>query len=194
VDPIEDGNAATDTTAAIQARAQELISRALRDFDSATRLEFVLSLLRHEPSGAVFWRVISEIWNCCDNTWDHRNKLYFMMVLHSRTRRRNLPDEMQPMATLPRLVDVWRGCSRDRVRGLAWTLDKSVAEGFARGHRGIRVPDPVLVSAIIPKTAIFFMGHDRLELEVVLDPYKLRSIAFTALACPCVQPVAIRMT
>jgi hypothetical protein len=51
---------------------------------------------------------------------------------------------------LPAQVQVFRSRSRPRVRGIAWTTDRIIAEGFARGHRGIRVPDPILASAIIP--------------------------------------------
>jgi hypothetical protein len=55
-------------------------------------------------------------------------------------------------------------------------LDRTVAEEFACGRRGIVVPDPVLASAEIHKTAIYFVENEREEQEVVLDPSELRSI------------------
>jgi hypothetical protein len=86
-----------------------------------------------------------------------------------------VPAKKQPPDDWPKLVKVWRGCSRQRVPGVAWTLDRTVAEGFARGHR-FPVPDPVLACAEIPKTAIYFFENERKEQEVVLDPSKLRAI------------------
>src|SRR5215472_3137418 len=46
------------------------------------------------------------------------------------------PSQRQFFETLPPLVRVFRGCARLRVRGIAWTVDRAVAEDFARGHRG----------------------------------------------------------
>jgi hypothetical protein len=73
-------------------------------------------------------------------------------------------------------LQVFRGCSRARVCGIAWTMERTIAEGFARGHRGIRVPDPVVASALIPKDAIFFATDDRNENEIVLNPRRLRGL------------------
>ena len=78
--------------------------------------------------------------------------------------------------TLPPLVQVFRGCSAPRVRGIAWSTERSVAEGFARGHRFIRVPEPVVASAVIPKEHIFFVTDERNEKEIVLDPRRLRKV------------------
>ena len=77
---------------------------------------------------------------------------------------------------LPDQVEVFRGCSRPRVRGVSWTTDRDVAAGFAQGHRSILVPDPVIVSAVIPKGAVFIVGTDRQESEVILDPRQLREL------------------
>jgi hypothetical protein len=86
------------------------------------------------------------------------------------------PEQRQFFETLPLRVRVFRGCSRPRVRGVSWAIDRAVAEGFARGHRGIRVPDPVVASAVIPKEYIFFATNDRSEQEVVLNPCRLRRV------------------
>ena len=86
------------------------------------------------------------------------------------------PSQRQFFETLPPLVRVFRGCARLRVRGIAWTVDRAVAEDFARGHRGIRVPEPVVASALIPKEHIFFVTNERQEKEVVLKPRQRRVI------------------
>ena len=157
-------------------RAKEIIQQCYGAVGSAGQLGFALDLLSCETSGAVFWPVVCEIWSSSDNTWDHQFELSLLMACHARTRRRYVPVEKQPLDGWPRRVTVWRGCTKERLYGLAWTLDKTVAEGFAHGHRNIRVPNPVLVSAEIPKTAIYFVENDRKESEVVLDPGRLRAV------------------
>jgi hypothetical protein len=87
---------------------------------------------------------------------------------------------------LPAHVQVFRGCSRPRFRGVAWTIDRTVAEGFARGHRSIPVPEPVVASALIPKEYIFFVTDVRSEKEVVLNPSRLRSLMIE----PCKSTVS----
>src|SRR3954469_20892705 len=77
---------------------------------------------------------------------------------------------------LPRQVQVFRGCSAHRVRSVAWTTNQAVAEGFARGHRGLQVPEPVVATAVIPKEHIFFVTNDRNENEIVLNPRRLRKL------------------
>ena len=69
-----------------------------------------------------------------------------------------------------------RGCSRPRVRGVSWTTDRAVAKTFARGHRGIRLPEPVVATAMVPKAAIFATFTERNESEIVLDPRRLRRV------------------
>lgn len=59
---------------------------------------------------------------------------------------------------------------------VSWTLNRTVAEEFALGYRGIEIPRPVLASADIHKTAIYFVEDERQEQEVVLDPSELRSV------------------
>jgi hypothetical protein len=77
---------------------------------------------------------------------------------------------------LPDTVEVFRGCSHPRLRGVSWTTDRAVAWSFARGHRGIRMPDPAVATAVIPKEEIFFVAAARQESEIVLNPDRLRKI------------------
>ena len=171
----------TDAQSEHSIRARAIIDQCYQEADSTGRLGLALDLLAHETSGAVFWTVVCELWCSSDNTWNHQEQLCFAMVLHARTRQRYIPAEKQPSPEWPKFVKVWRGCSRDRVLSVAWTLDRTVAEEFARGHRGIAVPNPVLASAEIHKTAIYFVENEREEQEVVLDPSELRSVVIDEL-------------
>jgi hypothetical protein len=76
---------------------------------------------------------------------------------------------------LPHLVPVWRGCERGRERGLSWTTDRAVAEGFALGRRCVN-KYPTLVRAEIPKQHIFGVFVSRRESEIALDPRRVRKV------------------
>lgn len=132
----------------------------------------MLALLTYQPSG-VFWPVFHGTWSHCDGTWHLRHRLHADLLRHHA--RRPGIDYLQAEGRawfdgLPDPVPVLRGCSRQRVKGMSWTVERAVAERFAQGHRGIRVPSPIIASALVPKTAIFGVYVERQEAEIVLDP------------------------
>jgi hypothetical protein len=139
--------------------------------------EMVSLLNRASPE--TFWKVFLERWTICDRTWEYTSRwlrqlqkaskkvsAYAYYDDASRTFFDSLPDD----------VVIYRGCSRERVGGISWTADKSIAEGFARGHRSIAVPNPVIVTARISKKDIFCVFVDRQESEVVCSPREILEI------------------
>jgi hypothetical protein len=119
----------------------------------------------------------------CDAPWPYRS-------LIAETLRRALkvklidflePEERAWFSALPDAVPVWRGCQYGRERGLYWTTDRAVAEGFAQGKRCIN-QIPILVRAEIRKEHIFAVFLGRKESEIVVDPRRLRKIASIRLA------------
>ncbi|WP_224000733.1 hypothetical protein [Aureimonas sp. SA4125] len=68
------------------------------------------------------------------------------------------------------MITIHRGCARRRVRGVSWTLDRNVAEGFARGHRAIRNLHPVIASTRVPRAIVLAAFTERGEAEVLIDP------------------------
>jgi len=123
----------------------------------------------------IFWPVFCNLWSACDATWWHQELLIFVL-------RRYAPailsdDERKIFDALPERVQVYRGCSRERIKGVSWTTERHIAEQFARGHRMIRVPDPVIASAVIAKSDIFITNNDRDEHEVLLDPDHLQELS-----------------
>jgi hypothetical protein len=156
----------------------EQIGSYLLLFDSQDRIEALWHAVFDEPV-EIFWPVFIEWWNACDDTWRWRSIL--LDTLKYRTTQgaatNFLSAENKAFSdSLPGRFPVFRGSSRARVRGLAWTTDHTVTEGFAHGHRMIPVPDPVVSSAQIDKTAVFFVSVDRGESEVVLNPRRLRRL------------------
>ena len=143
--------------------------------NSHQRLFDVLRLIHRSPP-EVFWPAFLDSWHMCDATWYHQDLLLRVLEAQSPSLPFLTRKQRSLHKRLPARVRVFRGSSRERVRGVSWTRSRRVAEGFARGHRGIPVPDPVVAISFIPKEAIFFVDHNRKEREIVLDPDKLEQI------------------
>ena len=150
----------------------EEVSRRLGMFGSHHRAEPLLCELQASKSPEFFWRVMQENWSDCDNTWTLRDK--FTRLLGSRgviPAHLMTPENRAFYDSLPDRIEIYRGCSKQRAKGLSWTTDKSIALGFARGHRSIAVPSPVLCTAMIRKDRgfVFFVSSDRDEKELIVD-------------------------
>lgn len=146
--------------------------------NSANRLIELLSLTTF-ANHAVFWKVFCSHWDDCDDTWDLQEKLLddleyrsegYLPEQHLSERSKDFFDR------LPATIDLYRGCSRSRLYGVSWTTDLKVAEGFARGHRGIQVPNAGVASAQLAKRDIFTVMTDREESEVIVRPDRLRRV------------------
>jgi hypothetical protein len=87
-------------------------------------------------------------WSICDAPWPWRS--YLAGVLRYTLRHISLAECLAEEArgrldSLPPTIEIYRGCQRFRERGLSWTTDVSVAQGFARGNR-CRNSVPTLVA------------------------------------------------
>jgi len=167
---------------AIVADNDDKTAKAIWDYalllSSERCVQEVLPLLEAAKPTA-FWKAFYECWNIFDDTWQFMPRLL-------RALRRNAtqapPYTQMPRVsakifdTLPDDVQVFRGCSRERVAGLSWSLSRDVATQFAHGHRGLVVPHPVIAEATISKRAIFALMTSRAERELVLEPDKLTHI------------------
>ncbi|TGE02436.1 hypothetical protein [Methylobacterium nonmethylotrophicum] len=123
-----------------------------------------------------FWIGFHQTWSDCDDTWSQRDELLEMVRLHGKWLEERPCDFLQEdgdrafYASLPDRITIYRGCDMDRVMSLAWTTDKAIALGFAKGHRGISVPNPVLASAFVRKHSILGAYQERQEHEILVDP------------------------
>ncbi len=152
--------------------------------NSETMVWPFIQLLDDAWEGEEFWQIFHLGWNMCDNTWAARNLLTDMLdnygtgIPYHDDKNRDFYDG------LPDPFRIYRGCSRQRVLGLAWTTDPAVAAGFAGGHRGIPVGDAVVASALISKEDVFTVTTDREESEVVVDWRLLRQLSTTPVEAP----------
>jgi hypothetical protein len=148
----------------------EELSACTSMVSSELRLPMLLELVEHSCSD-IFWACMSRTWSGCDDTWPHRARLLAAFQRHLGQR---------PPIDLPKIVRVFRGCSRSRIRNVAWTTDRAVALRFARGHRNIRVLEPVIASAEISREHVFLRIDDRNESEVLIDPQHLQKLSSTS--------------
>jgi hypothetical protein len=158
--------------------AVEKIIDRLGAESSEVRLPVLLRLVESAPT-SLFWHAFLDGWSSCDDTWAHMPRLLAALRFHARKGSSHgyLDDGgLLFLDNLTPVVTVFRGCSRARTHGISWTTDEAVAHGFAIGHRGLRVPDPVVVKAVIAKQDIFAVFTDRNESEILLDPAKIENV------------------
>jgi hypothetical protein len=150
----------------------------LRMFNSWSRSPALAIVLCRASTPVDIIRVFLEWGNMCDAPWWQRT------IIAERLRwalsEINVADFLACDArafydALPPIVSVWRGCERGRERGLSWTTDRAVAEGFAEGKRCVN-KSPILVRADIPKQHLFAVFIDRSESEIIVDPRRLRKL------------------
>ena len=162
----------------ITARVDKIFHHLLRYYGSAHRPQVLLQILQRSECAEIFWRAFDRAWSVVDASWSYHQEFLALLRRHLPERKFSyLSSNNRPLLeTLPTIATVYRGCSADRVHGIAWTLDPGVAECFARGHRGIPVQNAVIAEAQIPREAVFAAFAEREESEVVLDPSYLKNL------------------
>ena len=136
-------------------------------------------LPRDKPD--IAWPVFLNVWSSCDATWSENESVLQMLTDIGGSASDYYDDESRSFFdALPDSVIVYRGCSRERVNGLSWTTDKAISEGFARGHRGIKVPNAVVATGIIPKDKILAVFVDRKESEILANPADFEGLTVAA--------------
>ena len=137
---------------------------------SMDRLGHLIVHLDEVKSKKEFWHLIHAFWDICDTTWYWQDDLQRLFDEYGKGTRYFKKEQREFYKSLPKTVSLFRGCSSSRVMGVSWTTDFKVAVGFARGHRYIDTPDPVMAKAEIPKSLIYSVCVDREESEVLWLP------------------------
>lgn len=136
----------------------------LRHYGSAERptafADWAEALPRTKAADAVFWRAVASEWSGFDRI-DHPR---FTRLFH-RFRSSRPADFVEH---LPGKIRIFRGQDAGDPFGLAWTSSRSIAEGFAAGHRGIVHDDPYVYEITVRREEVAFTCDDRGEHEIVL--------------------------
>ncbi|MEJ5080843.1 hypothetical protein [Ochrobactrum sp. MYb379] len=148
-------------------------------FNSKNRAQALLDLLKDSPP-QIFWPAFQQVWPDCDDTWLLQDDIVAAMRLAGDARPFLQGADKSFIEALPKDVTIYRGCSRSRVRGLSWTTDLSTAKAFARGHRGIKFPDAVVATSIVPSWCVRTAFTVRDEAEVLIDPASLSGFSTEA--------------
>jgi hypothetical protein len=147
---------------------------------SDQRLPGLINALYDAPA-AVFWPVLLHNWTMCDDTSRCLPDLLVLIRAHVAAGEHPAKywdaEAFGFREALSAAVTVYRGCSRSRVDGISWTIDRSVADNFARGHRFIPVPDPVIATGTIARDLILAVFIERNEKELLIDPRDLKDRA-----------------
>lgn len=156
--------------------ARELV-KSLHEAATGSRVKHLIDALEEAPTD-LFWPVFLNTWPNCGGTWPYQPKLLDMLRHHADQER--AINYMHPAAieffdALPPVVTAFRGCDRDRVLGLPWSISQGIAKQFADDHL-----HPVLATAKIGRRAIFAVSGDRLEFEIIVDPKYLRKLKLRA--------------
>jgi len=117
-------------------------------------------------------------WSICDAPWPWRSLLADVLrytLMHVSLTECLSEEARALLDSLPPEIGIYRGCQKSRERGLSWTCDIKVAEGFAKGKRCCN-SIPTLVSAVIPKQHVFGVFTNRNESEIVVDYRRLRRL------------------
>jgi hypothetical protein len=79
-------------------------------------------------------------------------------------------------------ITIYRGQDEYDEAGLSWTTDMKVAQGFARGHRGLVKAKPTVLESVVAKKDIALAFVERNESEIVLfSPASAEIVAYHAL-------------
>lgn len=128
-----------------------------------------MAFLTLEPQmrPSLFWRAFAAEW-CGFDRIPHR---LFASVLGRRRAcwRAHYMGSCDAAAydNLQQEVTIFRGQSLGAA-GLSWTTDLIVADGFAQGHRGISLANPVVIAATARKDDVALVQTERGESEIVL--------------------------
>jgi hypothetical protein len=159
-------------------------------FDSHKRTERLVRVMTMMTAADRQLRIFLAMGSVCDAPWHFRRHL--AGLLRRARAKVELSEVLEPAAlkwhdALPATVEVNRGCERRRERGLSWTTDRTVAEGFAQGKRWVN-RWPTLARAQVLKQHIFAVFVDRKESEIVLDPRGLQRLQIERIRSEYLKP------
>lgn len=153
-----------------------------RDCNSYTRLSSLIAM-QFEVDSNDWLRLLGEWWTSCDDISERARdeedfslwQSPFEWLAERPLDLRHLmmtQEELAALEALPPVLTIFRGCYAINKRGLSWSLDRSVAEGFPFKHRYTQEGQPLLVRAEVARDDVLMLKLDREEQEIVVPPWK----------------------
>ena len=143
------------------------------------RLEVITEAWHALGPGIGLWFLGSE-WTYLEVTWPCNTLLESIPKRDlPRVRRCFMdPQERRTFKSLPETIRCYRGGGRaDVLRGVSWSLSRTIAERFAqyaggarRAWFGMAIRNPVVVTANVEKSQVFAVKLDRAEEEIIILP------------------------
>jgi hypothetical protein len=138
------------------------------------RLHALTECIRFGLSGPEYWSLVGDVWVDSENI--HQNLQEWRRVWRSQEPGREKcmnDDERAVLASLPDLVQVWRGTAYQKsIRGISWTTIRDKAKWFAKrfSHGGL------VAEATVAKKDIKAVFLERKESEVVSLRVKIEQV------------------
>lgn len=108
-------------------------------------------------------------WASCDKFYHIVDDIRDLLVdFNFSVERLVLEEDREWWDALPNTLYIYRGCEEGRDNGLSWTLDRSVAETFAQGHRSLRLSNPRIYKKKVKKNSVYFATNERAEQEIIV--------------------------
>lgn len=148
--------------------ANEFMTRFVESERRPHIVLMLLPLLYPNPAALDAWRWIAARWSGFDLIPQSQFEKVFRFYKLGWS-----PDCMSAASrtvydALPSVFTAYRGQDHSARAGLSWTLERSVAADFARGHRGLHNPSPVILCRTFRKSSVAMVLMGRNEHEVVL--------------------------
>lgn len=128
----------------------------------------LLPLLFSGSADARFWIWLAEKWTHFDLIPHNQFQAAFRQHRNAWSPEFMSPADRAEYDALPERFPAFRGQDKEKPVGLAWTLDRNVAQVFAEGHRGLLNPQPIVIEAMLLKTNVALLLTGRKEAEIVL--------------------------
>src|SRR5690606_18884946 len=158
-------------------QARDDISRAVEagEYEHAITLttrpyrDEMFDLLRERLTDVDYWRLLAFVWTDAENPEEDPDSRFASWFASDRAGRENLmtPAEQEAYQALPSELTLYRGAPPSAEAGLAWSLQRSVAEFFARRYPAEAT---TIFQRTVPKahTLALFTSHG--EAEVIVHP------------------------
>jgi hypothetical protein len=153
----------------------------------------------------LYWRLISFVWHQEGHFYHLHPREWGTLLSAQRPGSEHLmtPAERHALAHLPAELTVWRGTRSVEDSGWSWSLDRGVAELFARQHYSIAVTpgglrrhrlgdEAALWRALVQRADVLAYFIQDGEFEVLVDPARVgpRELVPFRLSAPSTPPAA----